>query len=208
VDLPKEIIYIVDDDFRVRDSLTELFISHRLNVKSFASGEEFLNFSRSDSNACLILDLRLPEMNGLEIQRVIEADALLPIIFITGDGDIPSTVTAMKAGAVEFLTKPVDERVLLAAVKAALAKDRIARETAAESAELLARYNSLTPREREVLPLLVQGLLNKQAADVLGITEYTVQVHRGRIMKKMQVDSFAELVRIGTKLKVDKQKAF
>jgi FixJ family two-component response regulator len=208
VDLPKEIIYIVDDDFRVRDSLTELFISHRLNVKSFASGEEFLNFSRSDSNACLILDLRLPEMNGLEIQRVIEADALLPIIFITGDGDIPSTVTAMKAGAVEFLTKPVDERVLLAAVKAALAKDRIARETAAESAELLARYNSLTPREREVLPLLVQGLLNKQAADVLGITEYTVQVHRGRIMKKMQVDSFAELVRIATKLKIDKQKAF
>jgi FixJ family two-component response regulator len=208
VDLPKEIIYIVDDDFRVRDSLTELFISHRLNVKSFASGEEFLNFSRSDSNACLILDLRLPEMNGLEIQRVIEADALLPIIFITGDGDIPSTVTAMKAGAVEFLTKPVDERVLLAAVKAALAKDRIARETAAESAELLARYNSLTPREQEVLPLLVQGLLNKQAADVLGITEYTVQVHRGRIMKKMQVDSFAELVRIATKLKVDKQKAF
>lgn len=208
MDLPKEIIYIVDDDFRVRDSLTELFISHRLNVKSFASGEEFLNFSRSDSNACLILDLRLPEMNGLEIQRVIEADALLPIIFITGDGDIPSTVTAMKAGAVEFLTKPVDERVLLAAVKAALAKDRIARETAAESAELLARYNSLTPREQEVLPLLVQGLLNKQAADVLGITEYTVQVHRGRIMKKMQVDSFAELVRIATKLKVDKQKAF
>jgi FixJ family two-component response regulator len=208
VDLPKEIIYIVDDDFRVRDSLTELFISHRLNAKSFASGEEFLNFSRSDSNACLILDLRLPEMNGLEIQRVIEADALLPIIFITGDGDIPSTVTAMKAGAVEFLTKPVDERVLLAAVKAALAKDRIARETAAESAELLARYNSLTPREREVLPLLVQGLLNKQAADVLGITEYTVQVHRGRIMKKMQVDSFAELVRIATKLNVDKQKAF
>jgi FixJ family two-component response regulator len=208
VDLPKEIIYIVDDDFRVRDSLTELFISHRLNVKSFASGEEFLNFSRSDSNACLILDLRLPEMNGLEIQRVIEADALLPIIFITGDGDIPSTVTAMKAGAVEFLTKPVDERVLLAAVKAALAKDRIARETAAESAELLARYNSLTPREQEVLPLLVQGLLNKQAADVLGITEYTVQVHRGRIMKKMQVDSFAELIRIATKLKIDKQKAF
>jgi FixJ family two-component response regulator len=208
VDLPKEIIYIVDDDFRVRDSLTELFISHRLNVKSFASGEEFLNFSRSDSNACLILDLRLPEMNGLEIQRVIETDALLPIIFITGDGDIPSTVTAMKAGAVEFLTKPVDERVLLAAVKGALAKDRIARETAAESAELLARYNSLTPREQEVLPLLVQGLLNKQAADVLGITEYTVQVHRGRIMKKMQVDSFAELVRIATKLKVDKQKAF
>ncbi len=208
MDLPKEIIYIVDDDFRVRDSLTELFISHRLNVKSFASGEEFLNFSRSDSNACLILDLRLPEMNGLEIQRVIEADALLPIIFITGDGDIPSTVTAMKAGAVEFLTKPVDERVLLAAVKAALAKDRIARETAAESAELLARYNSLTPREQEVLPLLVQGLLNKQAADVLGITEYTVQVHRGRIMKKMQVDSFAELVRIATKLKVDKRKAF
>jgi len=206
VDLSKEVIYIVDDDFRVRESLTELFISHRLNVTSFASGEEFLKFARSDSNACLILDLRLPEMNGLEIQRVI--DALLPIIFITGDGDIPSTVTAMKAGAVEFLTKPVDECVLLAAVRAALAKDRIARENAAESAEFLARYHSLTPREQEVLPLLVQGLLNKQAAGVLGITEYTVQVHRGRIMKKMQVDSFAELVRIATKLNVDKQKAF
>jgi FixJ family two-component response regulator len=208
VDLPKEVIYIVDDDFRVRESLTELFISHHLNVTSFASGEEFLRFSRSDSNACLILDLRLPEMNGLEIQRVIEADALLPVIFITGDGDIPSTVTAMKAGAVEFLTKPVDERVLLAAVNAALAKDRIARENAAESAALLARYNSLTPREREVLPLLVQGLLNKQAAGVLGITEYTVQVHRGRIMKKMQVGSFAELVRMAAKLNVDKEKVF
>jgi FixJ family two-component response regulator len=206
VDLSKEVIYIVDDDFRVRESLTELFISHRLNVTSFASGEEFLKFARSDSNACLILDLRLPEMNGLEIQRVI--DALLPIIFITGDGDIPSTVTAMKAGAVEFLTKPVDECVLLAAVRAALAKDRIARENAAESAEFLARYHSLTPREQEVLPLLVQGLLNKQAAGVLGITEYTVQVHRGRIMKKMQVDSFAELVRTAAKLNLDTEKTF
>jgi FixJ family two-component response regulator len=208
VDLSKEVIYIVDDDFRVRESLTELFISHRLNVTSFASGEEFLKFARSDSSACLILDLRLPEMNGLEIQRVIEANALLPIIFITGDGDIPSTVTAMKAGAVEFLTKPVDECVLLAAVRAALAKDRIARENAAESAELLARYHSLTPREQEVLPLLVQGLLNKQAAGVLGITEYTVQVHRGRIMKKMQVDSFAELVRTAAKLNLDTEKTF
>ena len=206
MDLSKEVIYIVDDDFRVRESLTELFISHRLNVTSFASGEEFLKFARSDSNACLILDLRLPEMNGLEIQRVI--DALLPIIFITGDGDIPSTVTAMKAGAVEFLTKPVDECVLLAAVRAALAKDRIARENAAESAEFLARYHSLTPREQEVLPLLVQGLLNKQAAGVLGITEYTVQVHRGRIMKKMQVDSFAELVRTAAKLNLDTEKTF
>jgi FixJ family two-component response regulator len=208
VDLPNEVIYIVDDDFRVRESLTELFMSYRLNVMSFSTGKEFLNFSRSDSNACLILDLRLPEMSGLEIQHLIDAEALLPIIFITGHGDIPSTVTAMKAGAVEFLTKPVDERVLLAAVRAALAKDRIARENAAESAELLARYSSLTPREQEVLPLLVQGLLNKQAAGVLGITEYTVQVHRGRIMKKMQVDSFAELVRTAAKLNLDTEKAF
>jgi FixJ family two-component response regulator len=208
VDLPNEVIYIVDDDFRVRESLTELFMSYRLNVMSFSTGKEFLNFSRSDSNACLILDLRLPEMSGLEIQHLIDAEALLPIIFITGHGDIPSTVTAMKAGAVEFLTKPLDERVLLAAVKAALAKDRVARQDVAESAVFLARYNSLTPREQEVLALLVQGLLNKQAAGVLGITECTVQVHRGRIMKKMQVNSFAELVRIAAKLNVDTAKAF
>ena len=180
MDLPNEVIYIVDDDSRVRRSLTEFFISYGLNVVSFASGKEFLNRSRTDSNACLILDLWLPEMGGLEIQHVIDADSLLPIIFITGDGDIPSTVTAMKAGAVEFLTKPIDEGLLLAAVRAALAKDRIARQEAAESARLLTHYNSLTPREQQVLPLLVQGLLNRQAAGALGITEYTVHVGRAR----------------------------
>jgi FixJ family two-component response regulator len=202
-----EVIYIVDDDFRVRESLTELFASYRRNVMSFASGMEFLNFSRSDANACLILDLRLPEMNGLELQHVIEAETVLPIIFITGDGDILSSVTAMKAGAVEFLTKPINERALLSAVSDALAKDRIARQNAAEREKILVRYNSLTPRERQVLPLLIRGLLNKQAAGVLGIAEYTIQVHRGRIMKKMQVDSFAELVRLATKLNVDTVKA-
>ena len=202
-----EVIYIVDDDFTVRESLTELFASYRRTVMSFASGREFLNFSRSDANACLILDLRLPEMSGLELQHVIDAETVLPIIFITGDGDILSSVTAMKAGAVEFLTKPINERALLSAVSDALAKDRIARKNAAEREKILVRYNSLTPREREVLPLLIRGLLNKQAAGVLGIAEYTIQVHRGRIMKKMQVDSFAELVRLTTKLNVDTVKA-
>jgi FixJ family two-component response regulator len=203
-----EVIYIVDDDFRVRESLTELFASYHRNVMSFASCREFLNFSRSDANACLILDLRLPEMSGLELQHVIDAEAVLPIIFITGDGDIRSSVTAMKAGAVEFLTKPINECALLSAVSEALAKDRIARKNAAEREKILARYNSLTPREREVLPLLTHGLLNKQAAASLGVTEYTIQVHRGRIMKKMQVASFAELVRLATKLSVDTAKAF
>jgi FixJ family two-component response regulator len=208
VESQNEVIYIVDDDFRVRESLTELFASYGRNVMSFASGREFLNFSRSDENACLILDLRLPEMSGLELQHVMDAEIGLPIIFITGEGDIPSSVTAMKAGAVEFLTKPINERALLSAVSEALVKDRISRQNAAECEKILARYNSLTPREREVLPLVIHGLLNKQAAAILGVTEYTIQVHRGRIMKKMQVDSFAELVRLATKLNVDTTRAF
>src|ERR1700726_3866103 len=139
MDSQKEVIYLVDDDFRVRESLTELFASHRRNVMSFASGKEFLNFSRSDANACLILDLWLPEMGGLEIQHAIDAETRLPIIFITGDGDIFSSVTAMKAGAVEFLTKPINELALLSAVNSALAKDRIARQEAAERETILGR---------------------------------------------------------------------
>jgi len=148
----------------------------------------------------------MPGMNGLEVQRVISAQISIPIIFITGRGDIPSTVNAMKGGAVDFLTKPVDETVLLAAVENALEKDRVARQEALGHADLLARYRSLTPREQEVLPLLVSGLLNKQAAFELGITEYTVQIHRGHIMRKMKADSFATLVKLATKLSLEQSR--
>src|SRR5579871_2090496 len=158
-----EIVYIVDDDLIVREALSSLLRANGKEVGPFMSGTEFLSFERGDTSACLILDLKMPGMNGLEVQAVVSAQISIPIIFLTGRGDIPSTVKAMKGGAVDFLTKPVDETVLLAAVEHALEKDRIARREACEQMDLIARYRSLTPREQEVLPLLVQGLLNKQA---------------------------------------------
>src|SRR5580700_2514551 len=195
-----EVVYIVDDDPIVRDALSSLLRANGKDVRLFTSGAEFLSFKRDDTAACLILDLKMPGMSGLEVQSVLSALISIPIIFITGRGDIPSTVQAMKGGAVDFLTKPVDEVVLLSAVEQALQKDRSARLEASEQADLLARYRSLTPREQEVLPLLVRGLLNKQAAAELGITEYTVQIHRGNIMRKMKADSFAMLVKLATRL--------
>ena len=195
-----EVVYIVDDDPMVRDALSSLLRANGKNVRVFTSGAEFLNFKRDDTAACLILDLKMPGMSGLEVQSVLSALISIPIIFITGRGDIPSTVRAMKGGAIDFLTKPVDEVVLLSAVEQALRKDCIARREALEQADLVARYSSLTPREQELLPMLVRGLLNKQAATELGITEYTVQIHRGNIMRKMKADSFAALVRLATKL--------
>jgi FixJ family two-component response regulator len=202
-----EVVYIVDDDPIVRDSLSSLLRANGKEVRLFTSGAEFLNFKRDDAAACLILDLKMPGMNGLEVQRVLSAQISIPIVFITGRGDIRSTVKAMKGGAVDFLTKPVDETVLLDAVEEALRKDRVARWEGLEQAELLARYRSLTPREQELLPLLVRGLLNKQAAAELGITEYTVQIHRGNIMRKMKADSFATLVRLATKLGLEQSLA-
>jgi FixJ family two-component response regulator len=152
----------------------------------------------------LIADIRMPGMSGLELQVKLNAErCMIPIIFVTGRGDIPTTVKAMKEGAIDFLTKPIKESLLLAAVGHALELDRVARRKAHERADLLERYRSLTPREQEVLPLLVSGLLNKQAAAELGITEYTVQIHRGHIMRKMKADSFASLVRMATKLNPD-----
>jgi FixJ family two-component response regulator len=195
-----ELVYIVDDDPIVRDALSSLLRANGKHVRLFTSGAEFLGLERDDAAACLILDLKMPGMNGLEVQKIVSAQISIPIIFITGRGDIPSTVKAMKGGAVDFLTKPVDETVLLAAVEQALQKDRGARLEAFEKADLLARYRLLTPREQEVLPLLVRGMLNKQAAAELGITEYTVQIHRGNIMRKMKADSFAMLVRLATRL--------
>jgi FixJ family two-component response regulator len=199
-----EMVYIVDDDPRVREGLSSLLRANGKSVRIFSSGKDFLDFQREDSSACLILDLKMPGLSGLEVQRLISAKTSIPVIFITGRGDIPSTVTAMKGGAVDFLTKPVDEAALLASVERALQQDSSNREEAIEHAKLVARYESLTPREREVLPLLVSGLLNKQAAFKLGITEYTVQIHRGHIMRKMEADSFATLVRLAAKLKLER----
>jgi FixJ family two-component response regulator len=196
------LVYIVDDEASVGDSLSTLLRAHGKRVQIFTSGQEFLDFSRRDSCACLILDLKMPGLGGLEVQKMISSKASIPVIFLTGRGDIPSTVRAMKGGAIDFLTKPVDEEILLASVERALQQDRASRQKAMEHAKLVARYESLTPRERELLPLLTGGLLNKQAAFELGITEYTVQIHRGHIMRKMEADSFATLVRLASRLKL------
>ncbi len=196
------LVYIVDDEASVGDALSTLLRAHGKRVQIFTSGQEFLDFSRRDSCACLILDLRMPGLGGLEVQKMISSKASIPVIFLTGRGDIPSTVRAMKEGAIDFLTKPVEEEVLLASIERALQQDRTSRQEAMEHAKLVARYESLTPRERELLPLLTGGLLNKQAAFELGITEYTVQIHRGHIMRKMEADSFATLVRLASRLKL------
>ncbi len=198
-----EAVYIVDDDCRVREALSALLHSYGKKVVPFASGQEFLQHQRTDDCACVLLDLSMPSMSGLEVQQQVAARAALPIIFITGRGDVPSTVQAMKSGACDFLTKPLDEVSLLAAIDAALAKDRAARAAQHEQAQLRSLYTSLTPREQQVLSLIVGGMLNKQAAGQLGITEYTVQVHRGHIMKKFRAKSFAALVTLARKLPTD-----
>jgi FixJ family two-component response regulator len=198
-----EVVYVVDDDRRVREALSALLRANGRDVRAFSSGREFLDTPRQDVVACLILDMRMPGMSGLEVQEFVGRDSRIPVIFITGRGDVPSTVLAMKGGAVDFLTKPVDEDALTRAVDAALARAHVLREEAEETAALRALYQSLTPREQELLPLLASGLLNKQAAAMLGITEYTVQVHRGHIMRKMQADSFATLVRQASRLRLE-----
>ena len=206
-DASNEMVYIIDDDGSVRDALSSLLRANGKLVRMFTSGQEFLDFQRHDSSACLILDLRMPGLNGLQVQELIAARTTIPVIFITGRGDIPSTVTAMKGGAVDFLTKPIDESALLFCIEKALKQDREVRLAALEQENLLARYRSLTPRERQVLPLLVRGFLNKQAAGELGITEYTVQIHRGHIMRKMEADSFATLVKLAGKLNLESSSA-
>jgi FixJ family two-component response regulator len=198
-----ELVYIVDDEANVGEALSTLLRANGKRVQLFTSGQNFLAFTRRDSCACVILDLKMPGLSGLEVQALISVRNSIPVIFLTGRGDIPSTVRAMKGGAVDFLTKPVDEGALLASVERALRQDRANRQKAVERAILVARYESLTPREREVLPLLIQGLLNKQAAFELGITEYTVQIHRGHIMRKMQADSFAKLIKLAGKLNIE-----
>jgi FixJ family two-component response regulator len=202
VTVPREqsIIYVLDDDARVRESLSALLSSMGRKAVAFASAAEYMRFSRPDLPGCLVLDLDMPEMTGLELQRELADQEGPPIIFLTGHGDIPSSVKAIKAGAVEFLSKPFDEEELIRAIDAAIAFDVQVRVKYAELREFRRRYASLTPRERDVLPFVVSGLLNKQTAGELGTSEITIRIHRGQIMRKMAADSLADLVRMAAKL--------
>jgi FixJ family two-component response regulator len=194
-------VFVVDDDAQTRDALKNLMRSVGLHVEAFASAQDFLRSKRPDLPACLVLDVRLRGLSGLDLQkRMAEAKIEVPIIFITGYGDIPMTVQAMKAGAVEFLTKPFRNQELLDAIHQALERDRTTRDQRTKNEELYARYDSLTPREREVMTLVVAGLLNKQIAGELATSETTVKNHRHQIMEKMGADSVAELVKMAYKL--------
>jgi FixJ family two-component response regulator len=196
------IIFIVDDDHRVREGLLELLTSLGFRAVSFGTATEYIAASKPDLPACLILDVGLPDINGLDLQKQIAGQQHPPIVFITGRGDIPSSVRAIKNGAIDYLTKPFTDKDLLAAVRAAITKDRESRLARAELAMLQQRLSCLTPREREVLPLVVGGLLNKQAAAELGISEITLQVHRAKIMQKMEAASLADLVRFAHTLEI------
>jgi FixJ family two-component response regulator len=196
------IVFIVDDDMRMREALSELLASLGWQAVAFGSAGEYVAYRRPDLPACLILDVELPDINGLDFQKQISHGDHPPIVFLTGHGDIPSSVRAIKRGAVDFLTKPFTERDLLEAIQSAVARDRAARQERGELDSLRERLASLTPREREVLPLVVSGLLNKQAAAELGISEVTLQIHRSKIMQKMEAASLADLVRIAEKLQI------
>jgi FixJ family two-component response regulator len=199
------LIFLVDDDARVREAVSALLESAGLRVSCFASASDYLGGDKPDVPSCLLLDLELPDLNGLELQRTLATTDAPPIVFITGHGDVPSSVSAMKAGAVEFLSKPFDDETLLRAIDAALVVDRAARERRSERAELQRRYIRLTPREREVLPFVVAGFANKQTAAELGTSDITIGVHRGQIMRKMDARSLAELIRMADKLELPRR---
>ncbi len=202
------LVFVVDDDASTRESLKNLIRSVGLQVEVFASARDFLRSQRPDVPACLVLDVRLPGLSGLDLQKqMAEAEGQIPIVFISGHGDIPMTVRAMKAGAVEFLTKPFRDQDLLDAIQQALERDHKAREQRAEVEQLRARYRLLTPREREVMALVVTGLLNKQIAGELGTSEASVKVHRQHVMEKMQAGSLAVLVRMADTVGVSSRKA-
>jgi FixJ family two-component response regulator len=198
----RQVVFVVDDDARVRDALSSLLASVDREVAVFASATEFLNADKPDAAACLVLDLELPDMHGLELQKALAERQAPPIVFITGHGDIPSSVKAMKAGAVEFLPKPFGDEDLLRAIDMAIALDKAERLKRSERSALERRYEQLTPREREVLTFVVAGYANKRTAGELGISEVTIGVHRGQIMRKMAARSLAELVRFADKLGV------
>ena len=197
----KPIVFVVDDDAWVRESLETLINDEGWQPETFASAQEFLDRPRVSNPSCLVLDISLPGLNGLELQKRVAVERTdMPIIFITGHGDIPMSVGAMKAGAVEFLTKPFNDEVLLTAIRQALERSRLALAQEAEMQELRDRYASLTPREQDVMALVVSGLLNKQVAGELGITESTVKAHRGQVMQKMKANSVADLVKMTARL--------
>ena len=196
------VAYLVGNNLCCRETLSTLLAELEVEVVGLSSAREYLEHTGADDSACLILDLPLPDMSGIELQRQIAATTQLPIIFVSGACDVPASVQAMKAGALDFFTHPFDLPALIVAIQAALVQNRKQRQRRAELAKLRERFSLLTPREREVLPLVVSGLLNKQAASVLGISEVTLQIHRSQVMRKMQAESLADLVRMAVKLRI------